>query len=600
MGLIAWAVSLSRPYRKYVWIILLAMLIEALIGLATPWPLKIIIDNVLQHHPLPKALSWMDSFFQNQNYIQLAAVAALTFVAITAIGSLAGFIDSYYNEKVAQYVANDLRKKMYHHMQHLSLAYYDSHQTGKLISTITADVSTIQDFASSTLLNILVDCITIIGMVGIMFYLDSDFTLVALAVTPFLLFFVARFKKSMKKATREVRKDQSNMFVVLQKGLESIRSVNAFGRQDFEEDRLEKISIETVNAALKARRVKSILSPVVAITVSACTAFVLWRGAGLVITGVMTIGTLTVFLSYMSKFFSPVKDLAKMTSSIAQVAVALERIQAILETNAITKEIPNAIKPGKLNGKIVFEEVSFAYNSETPIIKNFNLEILPGQRIGICGPTGSGKSTVVSLIARFYDPTAGKILMGGTDISKFTLEGLREQIAFVLQDTVLFYGSIRENIAYGRPNATEAEIIEAARLANIYDFIEKLPHGLDTLVGEHGVTLSGGERQRIGIARALVRNSPILILDEPTSSLDAESEKMVMEALEKLMKGRTVITIAHRLNTIRNVDKIIVLTQGVIAEEGTHDELIRKGKIYEQLYHLQQTDESSVQITVEN
>jgi len=586
-GLISWALSLSRPYRKYVAVILFAMLIEALIGLATPWPLKIIIDNVLDHHPLPHWLSWMDAFFQNQNHLQLAAVAALTFVTITAIGSLAGFIDSYYNEKVAQYVANDLRKKMYHHMQHLSLSYYDSHQTGKLISTITADVSTVQDFASSTLLNILVDSITIIGMVGIMFYLDSDFTLVALAVTPFLLFFVARFKKAMKKAHREVREDQSNMFIVLQKGLESIRSVNAFGRQDYEEDRLKKVSLETVNAALKARRVKSVLSPVVAVTVAACTAFVLWRGADLIINGAMTIGALTVFLWYMNKFFSPVQDLAKMTSTIAQVTVALERIQQILEVNTITQEIPNAIKPGKLKGEILFDNVSFGYNNETTIIKNFNLKILPGQRIGICGPTGSGKSTVVSLIARFYDPTEGKILMDGTDISNFTLDGLREQIAFVLQDTVLFYGSIRENIAYGRPDATEEEIIEATKLANIYDLVQKLPHGLDTLVGEHGVTLSGGERQRVGIARAVVRNSPILILDEPTSSLDSESEKIVMDALEKLMKGRTVITIAHRLNTIRNVDKIIVLTNGKVAEEGTHDELIQKGKIYGQLYNMQ-------------
>jgi len=586
-SLVLWAISLSRPYKKYVVIILLAMLAEALIGLATPWPLKIIIDNVLNHHPLPKALSWMDSFFQNENYIQLAAVAALSFVAITAIGALAGFIDSYYNEKVAQYVANDLRKKMYHHMQHLSLSYYDSHQTGKLISTITADVSTIQDFASSTLLNILVDCITIIGMVAIMFYLDADFTLVALAVTPFLLFFVARFKKAMKKAHREVREDQSNMFIVLQKGLESIRSVNAFGRQDYEEDRLKKVSLETVNAALKARRVKSVLSPVVAITVAACTAFVLWRGADLILNGAMTIGALTVFLWYMNKFFSPVQDLAKMTSTIAQMSVALERIQAILETTAVTREIPNAIKPGKLNGEIVFEEVSFSYNADLPVIHDFNLVIQKGQRIGICGPTGSGKSTIVSLIARFYDPVSGKISIDGTDISEFTLDGLREQIAFVLQDTVLFYGSIRENIAYGRPEATEDEIIEAAKLANIYELIEKLPHGLDTLVGEHGVTLSGGERQRIGIARALVRNSPILILDEPTSSLDAESEKVVLDAMEKLMKGRTVIIIAHRLNTIRNVDKIIVLCNGEVAEEGTHEELIRKGKIYGQLYHMQ-------------
>lgn len=592
-SLALWAIGLSKPYTKYVVIILLAMLLEALIGLATPWPLKIIIDNVLSHHPLPGALSWMDAFFRN-NYIQMAAVAALSFVLITAIGSLAGLIDSYYNEKVAQYVANDLRKKMYHHMQHLSLSYYDTHQTGKLISTITADVSTIQDFATTTLLNIVVDSLTILGMVAIMLYLDSDFTLVALAVTPFLLFFVARFKKAMKKATREVREDQSNMFIVLQKGLESIRSVNAFGRQDYEEERLMKVSQDTLNAALKARRVKSVISPVVAITVSACTAFVLWRGAHLVLNGTMTIGALTVFLWYMGKFFSPVQDLAKMTSTIAQMTVALERIQAILETTAITHEIPNAINPGKLEGKIVFENVTFSYNADTPVIKDFNLEIQKGQRIGICGPTGCGKSTIVSLIARFYDPVSGRILIDGKDISAFTLDGLREQIAFVLQDTVLFYGPIRENIAYGRPEATEEEIIEAAKLANIYELIQRLPHGLETLVGERGVTLSGGERQRIGIARAVVRNSPILILDEPTSSLDAESEKLVLEALEKLMKGRTVITIAHRLNTIRHVDKIIVLNNAEIEEQGTHEELIKKGKLYEQLYNEQTMYETTI------
>jgi len=389
-GLIVWAAGLSRPYRKLVFVILITMIVEALIALASPWPLKIVIDNVIGHHPLPKLLRWMNDFFPAENNIQLAAVAAVSLIVIVAIGALAGYLDNYYNEKVAQYVANDLRKKMYHHLQHLSLSYYDSHQTGKLLSTITADVSTVQDFASATLLNILVDALTIVGMVGIMFYLDPDFTLVALAVAPFLLFFVAKFKKSMKKATREVRKDQSNMFVVLQKGLESIRAVNAFGRQDFEEERLKKISDETVNAALKAKRVKSVISPVVAITVAACTAFVLWRGAHLVMNGLMTVGGLTVFLWYMGRFFSPVQDLAKMTSTIAQTSVALERIQAILETNAITPEKLNAICPKQFRGEIVFENVCFAYNAESPVIKDFNLKINCGQRIGICGPTGSG------------------------------------------------------------------------------------------------------------------------------------------------------------------------------------------------------------------
>ncbi|HXR83044.1 MAG TPA: ABC transporter ATP-binding protein [Hanamia sp.] len=594
-SLILWAISLAKPYRKMVVIILLAMLMEAVISLAMPWPLKIIIDNVVGNHPLPHWLHWLNVIFPQENIKQMAAIAAISYIVITALGSIADFLDNYYNEKVAQSVANDLRRKIYHHLQHLCLSYYDTHQTGKLLSTLTTDISTIQDFASSTLLNILVDAITILGMVGIMFYLDSDFTVVALAVTPFLLFFVARFKKAMKKATREVRKDQSNMLVVLQQGLESIRAVNAFGREDFEDAKLQKVSQETLFAALKARKVKSVLSPFVAVIVSMCTAFVLWRGADLVLRGVMSVGALTVFLWYMNRFFSPVQNLAKMTSSIAQVTVALERIQAILNTDTIISEKPGAITPEKFKGKIVFDKVTFAYNPESPVISNFNLTINPGKRIGICGPTGSGKSTLISLIARFYDPTAGRLLIDDTDITDFTLDGLRSQIGFVLQDTVLFYGSIQENIAYGQPEATDEEIVEAAKLANAHEFIEKMPHGYDTLVGERGITLSGGQRQRIGIARAVVRNSPILILDEPTASLDTESEKIVMEALEKLMEGRTVITIAHRLSTIRDADTIIVLDSGLIAEQGTHDELMNMGQMYAQLCNMQKWSDHGVE-----
>ncbi|HEY2581907.1 MAG TPA: ABC transporter ATP-binding protein [Mucilaginibacter sp.] len=579
--------SMVRPYKKWMLIIFLAMLLETAMSIATPWPLKIIIDNVIGHHVLPGWLAWMDAIFPDENRIQFATVAAISVIAMAAIGSLASYIDSYFTESVAQYVSNNLRRQIYHHLQRLSLEYYDTHQTGKLLSTITTDVSTIQDFASSSLMNIIVDQLTIFGMLGIMFYLNASFALIAVAVSPFLLLFVARFKKVIKKATHEVRQDQSNMLAVLQQGLESIRAVNAFGRQDLEEDRLKKVSLETVGAALKARRVKSVLNPVIAITVSFCIAIVLWRGTDLVLNGVMTVGSLTVFLWYMNKFFSPVQDLAKMTSTIAQVTVALERIQAILGTNIIVAEKPNAEAPGRLSGNITFNHVSFAYTHEAPVLKDINLQITSGQRIGICGPTGCGKSTIVSLIARFYDPVGGQVLIDGKDISDFTLDGLRSQLGFVLQDTVLFYGSVRENIAYGRPDATEDEIIEAAKLANAHEFICCMPHGYDTLVGERGITLSGGQRQRIGIARAVVRNSPILILDEPTASLDVEAEKIVMEALEQLMEGRTVITIAHRLSTICNCDKIVVLHGGCIAEEGSHEELMEKGGLYAEHYIMQ-------------
>jgi ABC-type multidrug transport system fused ATPase/permease subunit len=579
--------TMVSPYKKWLFIIFIAMLVETAMSLATPWPLKIIIDNVVDHHKLPLWLHWMDAVFPGENKIQFAAVAAISVMAMAAIGSAASYFDNYFTESVAQYVSNNLRRQIYHHLQRLSIQYYDTHQTGKLLSTITTDVSTIQDFASSSLMNIVVDLLTIFGMLGIMLYLNAGFALVAVGVSPFLLLFVNRFKKVMKKATSEVRLDQSNMLAVLQQGLTSIRSVNAFGRQELEEDKLKKVSLEIVGAALKARRVKSVLNPVIAITVSVCTAIVLWRGADLVLKHVMTIGSLTVFLWYMNKFFSPVQDLAKMTSTIAQATVALERIQAILGTDIVVAEKPDAEEPGKLYGDIVFDHVAFAYDPESPVLKDINLQISCGQRIGICGPTGCGKSTVMSLIARFYDPTGGRVLIDGKDIADFTLDGLRSQIGFVLQDTVLFYGSVKENIAYGRPDASEDEIIEAAKMANAHEFISKMPHGYDTLIGERGLTLSGGQRQRIGIARAVVRNSPILILDEPTASLDMEAEKIVMEALEQLMEGRTVITIAHRLSTICNADKIVVLRDGYIAEEGIHEELMEKGGFYADLYNIQ-------------
>jgi len=377
------------------------------------------------------------------------------------------------------------------------------------------------------------------------------------------------------------------MVAVVQQGLESVRVVKAFGRQDLEQEELEVASRATASAALKARKVKSLLGPIITVTVALCTAFVLWHGASLILTGVMTVGALTVFLSYLNKFFKPVQDLAKMTNVIAQAAVGVERIQAILETDTMIAEHPEARTPESTRGEIVFDHVAFAYDKDTPVLRDVNFTIKPGEMVGVVGTTGGGKSTVVSLIPRFYDPTAGLIKIDGVDIREYKLHGLREQIGFVLQDTVLFRGTIRENIAYGRPGATQEQIEQAAKLANADEFITRIPHGYDTMVGERGLTLSGGQRQRIGIARAIIRDNPILILDEPTAALDTESERLVIEALERLMKGRTVITIAHRLSTIRDADKIIVLKDGVVAEQGTHQELLDIGGVYAELHHVQ-------------
>ena len=579
--------DLIRPYRGWLAIVFAAMVVETAMSLAGPWPIKVIIDNVVGSHPLPHWLSWLWDLPVAKDKMGLALLAGLATVLIAAIGSAADYIDNYYTESVGQWVAHDLRVRVYDHLHRLSLTFYDHQQTGPLLSTITSDVATVQNFASSATLGILVDLLTIVMMLGLMFWLEWDFALIAIGVTPFLLLFVMRFKKSVKSVTHEVRKRQSDIVAVVQQGLESVRVVKAFARQDLEQGRMGDASRAQVDAALKARRVKSLLSPVVSIVIALCTAIVIWRGADRILAGAMTVGALTVFLAYLTKFFKPVQDLAKMTNSIAQAAVGLERIRKILDTDVVIPERIDAKPLPSCRGEITFENVAFGYDPEAPVLKDVSFKITPGQLVGIVGTTGGGKSTVVSLIPRFYDPIGGRVLIDGVDLKELQLASLRSKIGYVLQDTVLFHGTVRENIGYGRPNASEEEIVAAAKLANAHDFITAMPHGYDTMVGDRGLTLSGGQRQRIGIARAVIRDTPILILDEPTAALDTESERLVMEGLERLMKGRTVITIAHRLSTIRDADNILVLAEGVVAEQGTHEQLLAKNGIYAELYHVQ-------------
>jgi ABC-type multidrug transport system fused ATPase/permease subunit len=580
--------ELIRPYRGTIAIILAAMAVQTLMSLAGPWPLAVILDVFVGAHHLPKQLAEiLQPWLHAGGKVQIGLFAALASVLIALIGGIASYFANYYTESVGQWVAHDLRMRTYHHLQRLSLSYYDSHQVGTLLSTITADIGTIQSFASSATLGILVDLMTIIGMLVLMFYLNWDFALIAVAVTPFLLLFISHFNKAVKAATKEVRKRQSDIVTTLEQGLESVRVVKAFGREELQESQLSSVSQATVDAALKARKVKSLLSPIVTVVVAVCVGIVLWRGSILMLAGTMSAGALTVFLSYLNKFFKPVQDLAKMTNTIAQTAVGVDRVREIIETDTIIPEKPDARAPESLKGKIAFENVAFGYTADSPVLRDVTFTITPGEIVGIVGPTGGGKSTVVSMIPRFYDPSQGRVLVDEVDIRDFTVQGLRKHVGFVLQDTVLFHGTIRENIAYGRPDATEEDILEAAKQANADEFIAKMPHGYDTMVGDRGLTLSGGQRQRIGIARALIRNNPILILDEPTAALDSESEARVIEALERLMKGRTVIMIAHRLSTIRDANKIIVLKGGVVAEQGNHAELMALNGVYAELHKIQ-------------
>jgi ABC-type multidrug transport system fused ATPase/permease subunit len=580
--------QLVRPYRTTLFIILIAMIVETAMSLAAPWPLKVIIDNVAGGHRLPLWLrEALGPALANESKMRIALFAGIAVVLIAAIGAIGGYIDSYFTESAGQYVAHDLRVRTFHHLQRLSLGYYDTHQIGTLLSTITTDVQTIQNFASSSILGILVDTLTLVSMLALMFWMNWRFTLIVLAVTPLLLYLVFHFKKAIKKATQAVRNEQASTVTVVQQALESMPVIKAFDGQKIEEEQLIRVSSATVKAALGARRVKSLVTPIASAAVALCTAIVMWQGAYLILAGIMTIGALTVYLSYLTKFFKPVKDLATTTNAVAQAAVAVERIRAVLEADAIIPEHEDAIEPHDIKGEIVFQNVAFAYPDNPRVLRDVTFSVKPGQRVGIVGPTGGGKSTIVSLIPRFYDVMAGKVIIDGHDVREYKLHPLRDQIGYVLQDTVLFRGTVLENIAFGRPSATHAEILEAARLANADEFIARMAHGYDTVVGERGLTLSGGQRQRIGIARVIVRNNPILLLDEPTAALDAESEKLVMDALERLVKGRTVLIIAHRLATIRNADQIVVISEGVVAENGTHEQLVERNGIYATLYRTQ-------------
>jgi ABC-type multidrug transport system fused ATPase/permease subunit len=584
--------ELLRPRRGTLAIILAAMLVQMVMSLAAPWPLKIVIDNVIGTH---RQFHWIQFLIGMMgSKTRLAEFAGIATVLIAVTAGAAMYVASLFTESLSQSIGNDLRVRLYQQLQRLSLAYYDTNRVGTILSTLTSDVQTIQSFASASTLNIFTNSLTVIGMVVVMFLCRWDFTLIALAVTPLLAVFVLRVNKAVRNAAKEVRTHQSDLLATLQEGLQSIQVVQAFGREDHQEQQVRKASAQAMTAWLSARRMSSILSPVVGLTVALCTGLVLWRGSLLIMAGTMTIGALTIFLAYLAKFFQPVRDLAQMTNTLAQVSVAFERVRAVSDADKVIPERPAAKDPPPFRGEIAFEHVAFGYDPAVPVLHDITFTVSAGQMVGIVGPTGGGKSTVVSLIPRFRDPDAGSITIDGVDIRDYKLRGLRTQIGFVLQETVLLRGTVRDNIAFGRPNATEDEIIEAAKLANAHEFITRMPQGYDSAVGERGATLSGGQRQRIGIARALIRDNPILILDEPTAALDAESEHLVIEALERLMTGRTVITIAHRLSTLRSADKIIVIQDGVVAEEGAHNELLKVGGVYAQLCHLQFDGHTSV------
>ena len=563
------------------------MLGETVTDLLDPWPLKIIVDNLLQSKPLPPWLAAIVSHIAGQNKFAVLNFAVLAVAVIAVVGAVSSYTEKYLTTSVGQWVMHDLRRTLYQHIHHLSLAEHDEKRTGDLISRVTSDIEAVQDFITSALLGMLVNALTLAGMVAVMFYINWRFTLIALSIVPVLFLVVFFFTKRIKKASREVRQKEGELANHRSGSLLVHPRGQGFRSRGLRTTRFEEQSLENVETALQARAVKAKLSPIVEVLAAVGTCLVLGYGGRLALAGQLSAGELIVFLAYLGKMYKPMRDLSKMADTVSKATVSYERIQEVLNTvSRVRDSAPSAPRP-PFKGKMEFDRVSFSYSPDHPILKDISFQIEPGQVAAFVGPSGAGKSTIVSLIPRFYDPTSGQVKIDGADIRQYTLQSLREQMSFVLQDTVLFRAPIWQNIAYGKPEAQRAEIIRAAEMANAHEFIEKMPEGYDTMVGERGVSLSGGQRQRIAIARAIIRNTPILLLDEPTSGLDAASEQAVFEALGRLMEGKTCVVIAHHLATIQRADVIFVVKDFQLAERGTHAELLAAGGLYAELYGLQ-------------
>ncbi len=585
--------ELLKPHRAALLFGLLAVVGESIAGLLEPWPLKIVLDNVLKHRSVNGWLNPLIASIAGTDRYSILKFAAIFVLAIAALDAVCTYTEKYFTTSVGQWVMHDLRRTLYAHIQRMSLGFHDQSQTGDLISRVTSDIDAVQSFIATSLLGALINCITLVGMVSVMFWVNWRFTLIALAVVPLLFLVVYRYTRQIKKASRAVRKKESEIISVVQEVLTSIRIVKAFAREDYEQRRLEERSLESVEIALHARRLKARLSPIVDIIIAAGTASVLFFGGRMAIAGTLDAGSLVLFIWYLGKMYKPMQDLSKMPDAFSKASVGYERIREVLETEREVRDLPGARRAPRLRGEIEFDNVSFSYANDAHTLTNVSLKIEPGQVAALVGPTGAGKTTIINLIPRFYDPTEGTVRIDGQDIRRFRQKTIRDQMSFVSQDTVLFHAPIWQNIAYGKPDASRAEILKAADLANATEFIEKMPEGFDSLVGERGITLSQGQRQRIAIARAIIRKTPILILDEPSSGLDAISERLVFDALDRLMEGTTCVIVAHRLATIRRADVIFVVQNGAIVERGNHDELLRSGGLYSELYTLQfQTDDS--------
>ena len=574
-----------RPYWRLAAISGVVTILLALVSLAAPWPLKILIDHVLEPHPLPPALARaLGPLGANLTTLMLLSVCAG--LGITLIDNACNVLNNYLQTRLEQRMVLDFRSDLFQHVQRLSLTFHDSRRTGDFMARINMSSSAVGSVVM-TLPSLAQSVLTLVGMFWVASQIHLGLALLSLAVVPFLYLSIGYYANRIQPQLQRVKALEGQSLSIVHEAVAMLRVIVAFGREPHEFRRFRAQGEQAVDERVKVTVRQTLFSLAVNATTASGTALVLGFGAYQVMHGRLTVGQLLVIMSYIASVYSPLEAITSTIGSLQEQAVNLQRVFELLDTKPEIVDAPGAVAIPTARGQMVFDHVSFSYPRRAGTLKDISFEVQAGQAVAIVGPTGAGKSTLVSLIPRFYDPQQGRILLDGAEIRTLTLKSLRQQISLVLQEPLLFSGSIAENIRYGRLEAGMDEVIEAAKAANAHDFIMALPKRYETELGERGSQLSGGERQRIAVARAFMKDAPILILDEPTSSIDSKTEAVILEALDRLMLGRTTFLIAHRLSTIRNVDLILVMHHGALIERGTHESLLAAQGLYKQLYDLQ-------------
>ena len=563
----------------------LGLLVEIFARLLVPWPMKLIFDRILI--PTNSDTTLNLPILDELSPIILLSVLAFGVVAVTVLRAGAAYLSLIGMTLAASRIVSNIRAQLYSHLQRLSLAFHNQAKSGDLITRITNDTSKLRDVMVTAIIPLFVNSMTMVGMLGLMFWINTELALISIVILPLFLLSTVRITKRIQQFSKKQRKREGAMASLAVETMSAIKVVKALSLEGMLENNFSTQNEKSLREGVKTEQLSAGLQRTVEILVSVATALVLWRGVQLVMQQAITVGDLLVFTSYLKTAFKPTRQLAKQVSQIAKATASGERVIELLDTVPDIRDSRGAIEAPPFKGGVSFKNVSFGYQEDKGILSHLSFEAQPGQKIALVGPSGGGKSTLVSLLLRLYDPLEGQILIDSHDLREYKLESLRRQITIVLQDSVLFGVSVRDNIAYGLLGATERQIIAAAKLANAHDFIMRLPEGYDTILGERGGTLSGGQRQRIAIARAAIRKAPIVILDEPTVGLDNESERTVTEALERLTRESTTFLITHDLRTAVSASQILYIEKGAILEKGTHQELIELGGRYSTLYRLQ-------------